>query len=88
MTYRVTLSHQARRALEFDLPEAVAAACAQFLATALASDPRRVGKQLRPPLFPLFSARRGEFRIIYQIHDDRVVVHVVSIRHRRDAYRT
>lgn len=88
MTYQVTLSHQARRALNEDLPVAAAFACAEFLKGPLSANPHRVGKQLRGPLEGLFSARRGEFRIIYSIHEDTVVVHVVNIRHRRDAYGT
>lgn len=88
MTYAVVLSHQARRALTHDLPEAVAAACFEFVAGSLAENPHRVGKPLRAPLDGLWSARRGEFRVVYQVHDERVLVHVVVIRHRRDAYRT
>jgi mRNA interferase RelE/StbE len=53
----------------------------------LADDPRRVGKPLREPLTPLWSARRGEYRVIYRIIEQRVVIEVVSIVHRRDAYR-
>jgi mRNA-degrading endonuclease RelE of RelBE toxin-antitoxin system len=33
------------------------------------------------------SARRGQFRVIYQIFDERVVVRVIHIAHRSDAYR-
>lgn len=88
MTYRVTLSRQARRALTVELPEAVAAACFAFIDGPLADNPQRVGKALHEPLAGLMSARRGEFRVIYTINDQDVVVHVVTIRHRRDAYRT
>jgi mRNA-degrading endonuclease RelE of RelBE toxin-antitoxin system len=88
VTYAVTLSHQARRALTDDLPEAVAAACFEFVAGPLAANPQRVGKPLRAPFDGLWSARRGEFRVVYQVHDELVVVHVVAVRHRRDAYRT
>lgn len=88
MTYDVVLSRRARRALTHDLPEAVAAACAEFLHTALAENPHRVGKALRAPLEGRYSARRGEFRVIYRIEEERVVVEVLDIRHRRDAYRT
>ncbi len=87
MTSTVTFSHQARRALTEDLPEAVAAACFEFIAGPLSADPHRVGKALLPPLDGLWSARRGEFRVLYEIHDERVLVHVVTVRHRRDAYR-
>lgn len=80
------LAPAARRALTHDLPEAVAAACANFLSDVLSVDPYRVGKPLRDELAGRYSARRGEFRVIYEIHEDVVVVRVISIRHRRDAY--
>ena len=35
----------------------------------------------------LHSARRGEYRVIYSILEQKLVVHLVTIRHRRDAYR-
>lgn len=88
MTFEVTWSRQAKQALSCTLPEAVAAACLEFVLGPLAASPHRVGKPLRRPHEGLFSARRGEFRVIYQIHEVRIVVHVVSVRHRRDAYRT
>ena len=86
MTYRIELAPAARRALTHSRPEAVAAACANFLHDVLATDPHRVGKPLRDELAGRYSARRGEFRVIYEIHDDIVVVRVITIRHRRDAY--
>lgn len=86
MTYAILLSPRARRALEVDLPEAVAAACAEFIFGALAENPQRVGKPLRDELAGMYSARRGQFRVVYTIHDDRVEVRVVSVRHRRDVY--
>lgn len=86
MTYRIELTSAARRALTHTLPEAAAAACANFLHDVLAQDPHRVGKALRDELAGRYSARRGEFRVIYEIHDERIVVQVVTIRHRRDAY--
>jgi len=54
----------------------------------LRENPRRVGKPLREPLAPLYSARRGEYRIIYRIVEQRLVIEVVSATHRRDAYAT
>jgi mRNA interferase RelE/StbE len=87
VTYSVTFSSQARRALTVHLPEAVASACFEFISGALAENPYRVVKPMREPMAPLYSARRGEFRVIYNIHEDRVLVHVVTVKHRRDAYR-
>ncbi|MDR1808003.1 MAG: type II toxin-antitoxin system RelE/ParE family toxin [Propionibacteriaceae bacterium] len=88
MTYEVILSRAAKRALADDLPEPVAAACFAFVFGPLAEHPRRVGQPLRPPLEPLYSARRGEFRVIYEIDDAVIRVLVLKIQHRRDAYRT
>lgn len=86
MTYAILLSPRARRALDDDLPEAVAAACAAFIFGALAENPQRMGKPLRHELEGAYSARRGEFRVIYTIHEDQVLVRVITIRHRRNVY--
>lgn len=32
--------------------------------------------------------RSGDYRIIYEIHDDRVVILVVKIGHRKDVYKS
>ena len=54
----------------------------------LAEDPRPPGvvklTDVSPPLFRL---REGDYRIIYAIRDDRLIVLVVRIAHRSDAYR-
>lgn len=86
--YEVRLSASAARALESGLPESVAAAAWEFIDGPLRSAPHRVGKQLREPLFPLYSARRGEYRVIYRIEDRALLIDVIRITHRRDAYRT
>lgn len=86
--YDVTFAPPAQRAIEHDLPEKIAAAAVEFIFGALAENPHRVGKLLRAPLEGMWSARRGEYRVIYTIDDHRITVHVLSIRHRRDAYRT
>jgi mRNA interferase RelE/StbE len=87
LSYRIELTKGAKRALTESLPESVAVACWEFIRGPLADDPRRVGKPLRDQLEGRYSARRGEFRVIYQIFDDRIVVRVIHIAHRRDVYR-
>jgi len=87
VTYRIELTGAARRALTETLPAVVAVACWEFIRGPLAENPHRVGKPLRNQLEGRYSARRGEFRVIYQIFDDRVVVRVIHIAHRRDVYR-
>jgi len=87
-TYEVTFSASARRALTELLPESVAVAAFEFIMGALSADPKRVGKQLKAPLFPLYSARRGEYRVVYRVLDNVLVIEIVTIAHRRDAYRS
>jgi mRNA interferase RelE/StbE len=86
LTYRVLLSASAKRAIERDLPEAVAVAVVDFLYGPLAADPYRVGKRLRLELEGYWSARRGQYRVIYSVHDDQVLVRVIRISHRADVY--
>ncbi len=57
MTHRIELSPAARRALTHSLPEAVAAACANFLHDVLAEEPHRVGKPLRGELAGRYSGQ-------------------------------
>jgi mRNA interferase RelE/StbE len=84
--YTVVLSAAAKRAVERDLPESVAVAVVSFLYGPLAAEPYRVGKPLRFRLEGYRSARRGQYRVIYSIHDEEVLVRVVRISHRADAY--
>lgn len=84
--YEVVFTRAARRALERELPEKVAAAAFAFVMGALRENPRRIGKPLREPLAPFYSVRRGEYRVIYRILEARLVIEVISISHRRDAY--
>ena len=87
MTYEIELQPAARRALTHELPEGAAAAAWEFVTGPLADNPHRVGKPLRFEFEGYHSARRGAYRVIYQIVEDRVVVLVVRIDHRRDVYR-
>ena len=84
--HTVVLSAAAKRAIERDLPEPVAVAVVDFLFGPLAADPYRVGKPLRFDLEGYWSARRGQYRVIYSIHDGEVLVRVVNIPHRADVY--
>jgi mRNA interferase RelE/StbE len=53
----------------------------------IAEHPRRTGKPLVGGLTGLFSARRGDYRVIYESDDDLAVVIVHRVQHRRVVYR-
>lgn len=86
MRYALRLSPAARRALAETLPEQIAAAVWEFINGALLDNPYRVGQPLRFQLEGFFSARRGQYRVIYRVHAQEVVVEIVKISHRSDAY--
>lgn len=84
--YRVELLGPARRAIADKLPESVAAAVLELCAGPLADEPHRVGKLLFGPLAGCHGARRATYRIVYRIDDERRVVSVLDVAHRRDVY--
>ncbi len=83
---RVSWTPTAQRNLA-GLPEKVATAVVEFIYGALADNPRRVGHELHLELAGHYSARRGEYRIIYLIDDETLMLTVVDAQHRRDVYR-
>jgi len=69
------------------LPERIAAAVVEFLLGPLCENSRQVGHQLQRELAGLWSARRGAYRVIYEIDDEDRTVSVLRIEHRSDVYR-
>jgi mRNA interferase RelE/StbE len=51
-------------------------------------DPRHFGEALRGDLSGLWRYRVGDYRIICQIHDDRLVVLALAVGHRREVYKS
>ena len=67
-------------------PSAVAAAVIETL-EAIAENPRRLGKRLVLEHEGHWSARRGPYRIIYELLEHKRIVRLLAIGHRRDLYR-
>jgi mRNA interferase RelE/StbE len=98
--YELRWSRSARRAVAEELPEAVAAAVLELALGPLRADSRWVGKPLYEPFAgmrgpgPLaerwpgcWSARRSDYRVIYSVDDDKRLVTIEVVKHRRDSYR-
>jgi mRNA interferase RelE/StbE len=66
---------------------AVAAAVGEFLIGPLVQRPYVVGKPLTRDYEGYHSARRGSYRVVYRIEENRRTVHVVRIDHRAGVYR-
>lgn len=85
--YRLLLAPGARRALTDTLPESAAFAAWEFIVGPLAATPRAVGVALKAPFDGQWRARRGEYRVRYEIDDATRTVRILDIDHRRDIYR-
>jgi mRNA interferase RelE/StbE len=84
--YALRVTGPAERQLN-RLPEGTAAAIVEFMLGALLENPHTLGGQLQRELSGMRSARRGAYRIIYEIDDDNHLVIVYRIEHRSTAYR-
>ena len=87
MNYRVVVARSAARRLTEQLPEAVAAACVEFIFGPMAAEPHRVGAPLREPSLEQWRARRGEYRVRYRIDEGEHIVYVLDVDHRSGSYR-
>jgi len=85
--FELVVVRPAARAIAEELPEAVAAAVIEFITGMLLDEPQRVGRELRNELAGLWSSRRGTYRVLYRIDEDRHEVTVLRVDHRRDVYR-
>lgn len=86
LEYRLVVAAGAERSLA-RLPEGVPAAIVEFMLGALVGAPRRVGHPLQRELADLWAARRGPYRVVYEVDDDAGVVRVLRIDHRADVCR-
>jgi mRNA-degrading endonuclease RelE of RelBE toxin-antitoxin system len=84
--WRLVVAPAAVRALD-RLPEKAAGAIVEFMLGPLSDNPRQVGHALRRELEGLHSARRGPYRVIYEIVEAAAEIHVLRIDHRADVYR-
>jgi mRNA interferase RelE/StbE len=86
--YKLAVAPPARRAITTKLPPDVATAAVEYITGPLIEAPYRVGKPLHEPLDGTWSARlMREWRILYEIDEDKHEVLVADIRNRSDAYR-
>ncbi len=70
-----------------NLPRKIADVVLEFIYSSLSENPYRVGKPLHWEWEGHYAARRSSYRIVYTIDNDRVVVKIVKVAARPDAYR-
>jgi mRNA interferase RelE/StbE len=67
------------------LPKTMRTRIKTAIESRLATRPESYGKPMRHTLHSLWSLRVGDYRVIYRIEDEEVVI--LKIGHRRDVYR-
>jgi mRNA-degrading endonuclease RelE of RelBE toxin-antitoxin system len=87
VSYEVIFPPTARRDMT-SVPERVIPAILEFVYGDLSVSPRRVGRPLERELAGSYSARRGSYRILYDIDDEKNQVSILRVAHRADVYRT
>lgn len=84
--YEVEITPEGLRHLN-RLPIRVRDAALTSIFGPIAENPQRLGKPLVGELDGLYSARRGGYRIVYEIFEDDRIVLIHRIQHRGDVYR-
>ncbi len=84
--YEVEITPEGLRHLN-RLPDKVRHAALESIFRSIAQSPQRFGKPLVGELEGLRSARRGDYRIIYEVLEDEHVVLIHRVQHRREVYR-
>ena len=84
--WKLTVAASAERTLA-RLPEKAAVAIVEFMLGPLLDSPKRVGHEPERESAGLWSARRGPYRIVYELDEGKRQVRVLRIDHRADVYR-
>lgn len=87
MTYHVELTEQARKALK-KMDRQTAMMLTAWIRKNLegCTDPRQHGKGLTANRSDQWRYRVGDYRIIADIQDDKIVILIFTIGHRREVY--
>lgn len=84
--YEIDITPEGRRGFN-RLPDKVHEAALEAIFGPIAHNPHQAGKPLLWDFEGLYSARRGDFRIIYEISETENIVLIHRVDHRRSAYR-
>jgi mRNA interferase RelE/StbE len=85
-SYRVLIKTSAAKEIEAVEPRTIRVRVVSRIQS-LAQAPRPVGSQKLAGEAERYRIRQGPYRIVYSVDDERRVVEVVKIGHRREVYR-
>lgn len=84
--YELKLRGKAKLALAEKVPAKSVDVITYFIHGPLLENPRRVGKALDAPFLGCYAARRGDYRVIYLIDDEKSRITVLDVSHRSHVY--
>jgi len=84
--YEVEITREGLRHLD-RLPENLRHAALESIFGPIVENPHRLGKPLVGELEGLWSARRGDYRVIYEVFEDEQIVLIHRVQHSRLVYR-
>ena len=85
-SWQLEVSARARRDLD-RLPPRIASAIVEFATRTLPENPERLSKPLTGELEGLRSARRGDYRVIFELRSEERIILLVRVGHRAHIYR-
>ena len=85
MRYEIIIKPTAEKGLD-KIPRSARRRIADAL-EGLRDDPRPAGVVKLAGADNLWRIRIGDYRVVYEIHDDRLIVLVLRVAHRKDVYR-
>ena len=86
MIWQIDFSPSAQRDLN-QVPPRVGPSLLEFIYAGIAENPQRRGKALRGLMLGVWSARRGDYRVLYRIDETTRTVQVLRVAGRGIAYR-
>jgi mRNA interferase RelE/StbE len=86
MAWKIELAKSAEKELS-KLGKPVIKRILRFLKDRVEKDPRAVGDQLKGHLSEFWRYRIGDYRVYADIQDEKVLVLVVKIGHRKEVYK-
>jgi mRNA interferase RelE/StbE len=83
--YTITIAPAAKKQID-KLPDHIKHKLGNTLYNIIAANPF-IGKALKAELAGLYSYRIADYRVIYSILKQKLIIQVVKVMHRREAYR-
>jgi len=85
MAYRIVVTNPARKQL-LKLAETIASRIEKVI-DKLADTPRPHGIEAIKGMTDTYRLRVSDYRVVYTVHDDEVLILIIQVAHRREVYR-